>query len=64
MSNGYQILTFPNGDTKQYLPDTSTIYHYRKKKVTEMILEIGLNIYKFETGHIEFIHANGLIEIK
>lgn len=64
MPNGFKISFFKNGDVKQTLPDTSSVYYYKSQNVTEMNLATGLTVYKFSNNQIEFIHDNGLIEVK
>lgn len=58
-SNGFSIILFKNGHSKQILPNGSIIYHFPEQKLTlTKSPDSPLQVYYFEDEQIEFVIAD------
>ncbi|KRX10693.1 hypothetical protein PPERSA_08688 [Pseudocohnilembus persalinus] len=46
------------------LPDQTIIYHFKEQQTTQITLQSGIEIYRFQNGQIEIHKANQDKEIK
>ena len=62
-SDGYQMISFKNGDLKQIFPDQKSIYYYNEAKTIQTTYPDGLQVFKFSNGQIEKHFIDGSKQI-
>ena len=62
-SDGYQMISFKNGDLKQIFPDQKSIYYYNDAKTIQTTYPDGLQVFKFSNGQIEKHFIDGSKQI-
>ncbi|CAD8148852.1 unnamed protein product [Paramecium octaurelia] len=63
-SNGFTIVHFTNNDKKQTLPDGTIVYYFGQAKTTQITIQNGPQIYRFQNNQIEIHFQNGEKQIR